>query len=102
MIPTELSTVKDGWRDVNVNAEYVPKFGQVLHLGLVFEPLPPTKNDRGRIVAVNFECGRGKSFVFREYMKKILEENPKVLMLRAIVRERAIPAASRGHACCHN
>lgn len=81
MIPTEPSTVTDGWRDVNVNAEYVPKFGQALRLGLVFEPLPPSDVDCGRIVAVNAGCGRGKSFVFRVYMKKILEENPRARIL---------------------
>ena len=75
-------TIVHGWREVNLpNAEYVPEFGTVLQLGLVLEPLPPTKDERGRTVAVNFECGRGKSYVFRVYMNKILQENPRARIL---------------------
>eukprot|EP00966_Prymnesium_polylepis_P247300 5718386-Prymnesium_polylepis.1 len=55
---------------------YVPPFGSVLG----FEPVR-----NGPALLIKAGCGRGKSFVFRQYMERVLADNPgaRVLLLSA-------------------
>lgn len=88
VVPTSSDTCRmvNGWREVDVaDSEYVPAIGTLLQLGLAFQPLPPTREDGGCVLAINAPCGRGKSFVFRAYMRRIFSQTPdaRVLLMSA-------------------
>ena len=74
--------VTHNWKHVELDEEYVPEFRSIKG---VLEPKPPSAGDAGYTLAVRAGCARGKSTVFRKYMRDILTENPRgrVLLLSA-------------------
>ena len=67
------------WNYMELDSEYVP---QMRRYALdQYEPKPPTKDDAGYTLAIRAPCARGKSSVFREYMKIVLAENPNARIL---------------------
>ena len=72
------------WTYMNLDTEYVPTFGSVMvpHL---FEPKAPDRDGLGYTLAISAPCARGKSWVFREYMKSVLDKSSttRVLLLSA-------------------
>lgn len=70
-----------GWRQVDVDSEYVPRLGKDLWFGQRFEPIPPTKASRGNILVINAPCARAKSSAVRAFMKEILEQDSKARIL---------------------
>lgn len=69
------------WKYLELNGMYVPKIGSSLQ----FYPAPKTCQDPGSVLLIVAPCGRGKSFVFREHMKRVLRDKPsaRVLLLSA-------------------
>ena len=69
------------WKHLNLTTMYVPRFGYVPH----FFPVPRTEQNTGNILLIAAPCGRGKSFVFRSYMKSLLQDkhSARVLLLSA-------------------
>ena len=69
------------WYQVNIDSEYVPKIGTHLK----FTPAAKRKNEFGNILAIGVPCGRGKSFAFREYMRRVIDKRPstRILLLSA-------------------
>ena len=69
------------WKFLTLDSVYVPKIGSCYE----FYPKPKTKHDPGNVLLVAAPCGRGKSYVFREYMCRVLQDKPsaRVLLLSA-------------------
>ena len=62
------------WEHLGVHSEFVPKMASISS-DLRYSPQP------GIILAWAVGCGRGKSFQFREYMKRTLEDSPHMRVL---------------------
>ena len=62
------------WEHLDVHSEFVPKMASISS-DLRYSPQP------GIILAWAVGCGRGKSFQFREYMKRTLEDSPHMRVL---------------------
>lgn len=77
-------TDKQKWTYMELDEEYVPKFRSVM-APFMLEPRAARQDDAGYTLAIKAPCGRGKSWVFREYMKMVIAEQPnaRILLLSA-------------------
>ena len=65
------------WKYITLDSVYVPKIGSSFEFNLI----PRSSQLCGNILAIACGCGRGKSFVFREYMTRVLKGRPKARIL---------------------
>ena len=68
------------WVYMDLDREYVPAFHSVMR-PYAFGPKAPSAEDVGYTLGIKAGCGRGKSWVFRQYMKVVLKENPRARIL---------------------
>ena len=82
-----LNGISTAWNTVALNENRVPDIGLYTDTatGKRLAPAPKTTTSAGNVLAISWPCGRGKSYVYREYMKRSLQAHPtqRFLLLSA-------------------